>query len=360
MLSDFRDESFHHAVARSPNVDAVLKTGSPDDGLRIGGVEGIVAIHGDVRGTAELLVFRNEFAVLIEHLDTVVAAVGDEHAAGAIHHHRVKAVELAGALSVLAPCLDEFPVFREFDDPLVAVRPAVTVRHEDVAVGCLDNVCWRVERVGSAAGDTRLAQREHDFAVRVVRNDRLPLADHPRIALLDARARDGVRPPHAAVPPDVQTMRPHHRPRTPAFDVLPGLVDLEDRILVRRSTFASAASREDDEGAVSRLFGPNHLARFLESRGELELPYGVETEWAGLRQGPLRLSAGRAEQTKGCDSSYREQIADSVWTRHRSPPPGTQMLELLWNARSVTDPRYWFSSGMLFAGAGFGCAWRKA
>src|SRR5262245_56292613 len=306
MLSDFRDESCHDAVARSPNVDAVLKTWSPDDGLRIGGVEGIVAIHGDVRGTAELLVFRNEFAVLIEHLDTVVAAVGDEHAAGAIHHHRVKAVELAGALSVLAPCLDEFPVFREFDDPLVAVRPAVTVRHEDVAVGCLDNVCWRVERVGSAASDTGLAQREHDFAVRVVLNDRLPLADHPRIVLLDARAGDSVRYPHTAILSDVQTVGPHHGSRAPALDVLAGLVDLEDGILVGGGAFASAAAREDDEGAVTGFFRPDHLAGFLEGCRELQSPCGVETEWTRLRERTRCLSAGCAEQNQGRESGYCE------------------------------------------------------
>src|SRR5262245_24850445 len=118
MLSNFRDESCHDAVARSSDVDAVLNTATPDDRLRIGGVEGIVAIHGNVRGTAELLVLGDEFAVLIEHLDTIVAAVGDEHAAGAVHNHRVKAVEFARSLAVLSPCLDEFPVLRELHDAL--------------------------------------------------------------------------------------------------------------------------------------------------------------------------------------------------------------------------------------------------
>src|SRR5262245_47375225 len=298
MLPNLRDESGDHAVAGSPHVDAVLKAGTTHDGLRIRGVERIVAVHGDVRGTAELLVFRDEFAVLIENLDTVVAAIGNEHAAGAIHSDRVKAIELAGALSVLAPCLDELPVFREFDDPFVAIRPAMTVGDEDVAVGRFDDVRWRVERIGSAAGDAGLSEREDYLAISVVLNDRLPLADHSGIVLLDSGAGHRIGHPHAAVLSDVQTMRPNHRPRTPALDVLPGLVDLDDGILVRRGAFASAASREDDEGAVGGFFGPNNLAGFLEARRELQPPCGIQTEWTRLRQRTRRLSAGGAEQTK--------------------------------------------------------------
>src|SRR5215471_6213677 len=116
MLSNFRDESCDDAVARPPDIDAVLEPWTADDGLRVGGVKNVVAVYGKVRGTAELLVFRNELPVLIEYLDTVVAAVGDEYAAGAVHHDRVKSVEFARPLAVLSPRLDEFPVLRELHD----------------------------------------------------------------------------------------------------------------------------------------------------------------------------------------------------------------------------------------------------
>src|SRR5262245_9312738 len=163
MLPNFRNESCDDAVACSPDVDAVLKPWTADDGLRVGGIENVIAVDGNVRGTSELLVLRNELTVLIEHLDTVVAAVGDEHAARAVHHHRVKAVEFARSLAVLSPCLDEFPVPGELHDALVGVGTAVAVCDEDVSIRRLDDVGGGVEGVGTAAGVSWFAEREDDF-----------------------------------------------------------------------------------------------------------------------------------------------------------------------------------------------------
>ena len=71
---------------------------------------------------------------LIEDLDAVVPAVGDKHTTPRIDGNRMNGPELAGRISGLAPRLDELAIFRELHDAVVVVH-AVTVAHEDVAIG---------------------------------------------------------------------------------------------------------------------------------------------------------------------------------------------------------------------------------
>jgi len=75
----------------------------------------------------------DELSILIEDLDAVVTAIGDEQPSFGIESETMRTVELARSRSLLPPGLDEFPVLGELDDPRVGVA-AMAVRDEDIAV----------------------------------------------------------------------------------------------------------------------------------------------------------------------------------------------------------------------------------
>ena len=58
-----------------------------------------------------------ELAVLVEDLDAVVAAIGDEQPAPRIERERVRLLNSPGPGAELAPALDELAVLRELRDP---------------------------------------------------------------------------------------------------------------------------------------------------------------------------------------------------------------------------------------------------
>src|SRR6185503_3251621 len=68
---------------------------------------------------------------------------------------RMRRAEFAGPRAELAPLLDELAIARELHDPRIGVGArtrelaAVSVRDEDVAVGCRDDVVRLLERVGA-------------------------------------------------------------------------------------------------------------------------------------------------------------------------------------------------------------------
>src|SRR5262249_26495165 len=102
--------------------------------LRVGAVERARRVDENAARPAELLPFREESALLIEFLDAIVAAIGDEQPSLRVHREAVWRVELSGARSLLAPCFDERSVLVELDDAGVGVA-SVAVGHEDIAVG---------------------------------------------------------------------------------------------------------------------------------------------------------------------------------------------------------------------------------
>jgi hypothetical protein len=76
----------------------------------------------DAARPPELRPLVEEHAGLIENLNAVVVAIGDEEPAARIHSKGVRHVELAGAGSALAERLDEPPVLRPLADAVD--RPA--------------------------------------------------------------------------------------------------------------------------------------------------------------------------------------------------------------------------------------------
>jgi len=67
-------------------------------------------------GPAELRPDRQQFAVLVEYLDAIVAPIADEQPAPGIHRQRVRSLELARPAAMHAPLPDEFAVVVELDD----------------------------------------------------------------------------------------------------------------------------------------------------------------------------------------------------------------------------------------------------
>ena len=100
------------------------------------------------RGRAHVLDLGLERAVVVEHLNALVAHIGDVDVALGIDGDGVGNIELAGFGTGRAPGLDELPVLVELGDAGVAVP----VGDEDVAGSVPGHIGGLVEIV---AGDTR-------------------------------------------------------------------------------------------------------------------------------------------------------------------------------------------------------------
>ena len=84
----------------------------------IGRIDIVVPIDVEFARKPELLPFVKEIPVLIENLDAVVDAIGNEQAAGRIHGQLMWGVELAGTAAALAPGLDVFAVLGELENAI--------------------------------------------------------------------------------------------------------------------------------------------------------------------------------------------------------------------------------------------------
>src|SRR5262245_36722130 len=103
-----RDEGVHLTVLRASDADTaraarIVAVTLNALRLRVDHEDPIVLVDEDSAGTAELLPLLEEFPILIEYLDAIVRAVGDEHAAPRIHGDRVRPIEFAGRCAFLAP-----------------------------------------------------------------------------------------------------------------------------------------------------------------------------------------------------------------------------------------------------------------
>src|SRR5437879_7270215 len=103
---------------------------------------------------------------LVENLNAAVRAVADEDPSPGIQSDGMKAAELAGSRSFLAPGFNEFSVFGKLHDPSARVR-AVSVRDENVSVRCDHNVGGVNERVRAIPADACLAERQQDPSLRI-------------------------------------------------------------------------------------------------------------------------------------------------------------------------------------------------
>src|SRR5262249_55507596 len=192
-----RNEGGDLAVLDAADADAWLEARIVARGrLRIGDVDHVVLVDGNVARPPELLPFGNELAVRLENLNAVVGAVGDVDASRRIERDAVRRLEFARPLAALAPRGDECPVLGELDDTIVGAL-AVPIGDIDVAVGRDHDRAARAQIAGSVAGHSRLAQNHQHLAVGSKLDEIRALAV----------PGDLVAAPDIAVAVDVETVR---------------------------------------------------------------------------------------------------------------------------------------------------------
>src|SRR5687767_8855433 len=114
-------------VRRNERRDSVLGGSTyPDSGppvrmaylvrFRVDRVQRVVCRDEQIADAAELIVRADVVAVLVEDLDSMVAAVRDEQTTAGVECHCVRCAELAAARAKSAPLLDELAVLRELHD----------------------------------------------------------------------------------------------------------------------------------------------------------------------------------------------------------------------------------------------------
>ena len=107
--------ALHRAVLRAADVDAARPAGvALVVRLVVRDVQRVVGRNVDAARPSELRPLLQEVAVLIEDLNAVVVAVGDEQPALRIQRERVRHEELTGLAARAAPFLDEGAVGANF------------------------------------------------------------------------------------------------------------------------------------------------------------------------------------------------------------------------------------------------------
>ena len=202
-------------------------------GFGVDGVEHVVVRDEQAAYAAVLVVDVEQVPVLVEDLDAVVAAVGDEQPALRVEGEPVGRPELAGPEADLAPLLDEVAVLVELEDAAgrsrgrIGALSAVPVGDEYVAVRRGDHVARLVELAGAAAGDAGFAQAHQLLAFGVELDHLVPLGAF----VVPVEIRD----PHVAVAVHVEAVRRDEQTRAEARQQLAGMaIELEDGIEVRR------------------------------------------------------------------------------------------------------------------------------
>src|SRR5262249_44305643 len=153
------------AVFDAANADALLEARIVARGrLRIGDVDHVVLVDGNVARPPELFPFGNELAVRLENLNAIVGAVGDVDSPHRIEGDAVRRVEFARSLAVLAPRGDELSVLGELDDAVIS-SVAVPVGDVDFAVGRDHVPATRSQIAETVAWHSRLAQNHQCLAV---------------------------------------------------------------------------------------------------------------------------------------------------------------------------------------------------
>src|SRR5437588_11368507 len=121
------------------DVDARDKRGHDESNIaRIG----IILVDEQTARPPELPPLEEKFSVLIEYLDTVVAAIRDEQTSFGIHCEIVRHIKFTWTPSLLAPFLDELSVLVELHDSIVAFGTAVAIGDEYVAIGRDQDIRW--------------------------------------------------------------------------------------------------------------------------------------------------------------------------------------------------------------------------
>src|SRR2546427_4373520 len=270
--------------------------------LMIGYVKDIVAVDVDPARPAELLPLCEKFAILVEDLDAIVAAVADEDLSLRIDSDGMRRVELAGARAFPAPRFDERPILRELHDARVGV-PAMPIGDESIAVRSRHDVARPIERVRPVAGNPGLAERHQHLSFRV------ELEYLVALAVFAGR----VSRPDVAVPVDVETMRLIEYALAEHLQDLARRIELDDGREVRSLTSGSAAPLERPDIAVAVNIDPDGRAP-LPAFGELG-PALFDTIRIVLR---VCLRCEHRNRDNGRD----EQKDHSICMAHDSDLPG--------------------------------------
>ena len=204
--------------------------------LRIDRVDHVVL--DEEPADAAVAVARLEvFAVLVENLEAVVAAVGHPETALRVEHHRVRRAELTVKHTDLAPRLHELAVGREFADarggaPLEPFSNRGRGRHAlrivavgdvDAAVGAGHHVVGLVELAVGVARLAGHAQAQQLLALGAEFVDLLALGAFLVVG--------EVGHPHVAVLVQVDAVRCHHHALADVGEHLAGVtIELEHRI----------------------------------------------------------------------------------------------------------------------------------
>src|SRR5215470_16496573 len=204
------------AADREPAPEAAIDSPSR---FGIHAIENVVLVDEEAARAPKLFPLGDEVAVLIEDFDAVVAAVGDEQAAGRIHRQRMRQRKLPRAAAALAPCGDELAFFGELHDSGIG-RTAMAVADEDIAIGRDEHVRRSIECVRTGAGNAGLAKGHEHLALRADLEHSVPLA---LAAMIVGR-------PHIAVIIDMQPMRMVEYPGTEAHHQISQWIEFGDRV----------------------------------------------------------------------------------------------------------------------------------
>src|SRR5215813_5478842 len=214
------NEGSHRSVPGAADREPAPKA-AIDSASRFGihAIKNVVLVDEEAARAAELFPLGDELAVLIEDFDAVVAAVGNEQAAGRIHRQSMRQGKLPRAAATLAPCGDELAFFGELDDPRTGVT-AMAVADEDIAIGGDEHIRRSIECVGTGAGNAGLAKGHEHLALWAELEHSVPPA---AAAMIVGR-------PHIAVTIDMQPMRMVKHPGTEAHHQVSQWIELGNRV----------------------------------------------------------------------------------------------------------------------------------
>src|SRR2546426_2483063 len=270
-------------------------------------VEVVVLVDKQSARPAELLPFFEKFSVLVEDLDPIVAPIANKQPAAGIHGQGVRRIELAWGVALLAPRFNELAILRELQNTCVRI-PAMAVRDKDIAIWCDQDGGRLIERVGTITGDSCLAERHQDLAVRAELENLVTLSVSPGILPVGSFS---VRHPDVSFPVHMDPMRTDEHPRTKALHQLSCRIKLQNGRQVRPRAILSAASLKDPDAAPIAIDRDPGRGSYLPSLGKLEV---LVDGLIGVVLGVDSLGQ-RNHRSAHC---YCQ--SDSACIRHSNPP----------------------------------------
>src|SRR5262249_31116042 len=136
----------------------------------IGHVNDVVLVNEDAARPAKLEPLVDVVALLVENLDTVIAAIGEKESRARIHREGMGNLHRARPGAFLPEVLKNLALFGNLEEGRMGV-PAMSMGKEVAPFGTNEHRRWRVEFVRATAGDPGFAEREQHLAVRTELDD---------------------------------------------------------------------------------------------------------------------------------------------------------------------------------------------